>query len=99
MDDMAPTRNYASRNRGRVFDHVELRHQRLDALKTQAQMAVDLGVTVRAYQRWESGVGQPSLEHIRDLADLFDCRTDTFFSRAPIGPEKDDDGAPLPTAA
>lgn len=43
---------------------------------TQLQLAERLNISDKAVSKWESGNGDPSLEMIAALSNLFDCTTD-----------------------
>jgi transcriptional regulator with XRE-family HTH domain len=56
-------------------------HERLKILRTQTPMlqkdiAAALGVSNRAFQRYESGMREPDIEKLMKLADLFDVSID-----------------------
>lgn len=46
---------------------------------TQEKLAETLGVTVGAVYKWESGLSQPELNMIVELADFFDISVDVLL--------------------
>jgi transcriptional regulator with XRE-family HTH domain len=59
---------------------------RLHAGLTQQEVAVRLGRTQPAIQKWESGINSPTMEDLCRLAELYDAEPGTFF-RAEDGPD------------
>ena len=58
-----------------------LRKLRKDRKVLQQTMADELGVTLRAYQFYESGVYDPSLPNLIALADYFQVSLDYLAGR------------------
>lgn len=58
-----------------------LQHLRKSQKITQQQMADNLDVVLRTYQRYEAGDFQPSLEVLIKIADIFDVSTDYLLGR------------------
>lgn len=50
--------------------------------KKQNEMAEYLGVTLRAYQYYESGTNYPNIPGLLKLADFFDVSTDYLLGRS-----------------
>ena len=50
-----------------------LRDLRLQNKKTCAEVAQALGVTLRAYSRYEQGTRRINLEQVLVLSELYDC--------------------------
>ncbi len=48
---------------------------------TQKQAAAELGIRYTAYQAYEYGKSEPNLEHLLQLADLFDVTLDELLGR------------------
>ena len=48
---------------------------------TQKQAAAELGIRYTAYQAYEYGKSEPNLEHLQQLADLFDVTLDELMGR------------------
>ncbi|MBR5048118.1 MAG: helix-turn-helix transcriptional regulator, partial [Erysipelotrichaceae bacterium] len=46
---------------------------------TQEKLAEALGVTVGAVYKWESGLSQPELSMLVDIADFFDTSVDVLL--------------------
>jgi DNA-binding XRE family transcriptional regulator len=53
------------------FMGLALRQKRRDALITQAELAVKLGVKPVTVNHWERGRKRPSLQHVKALQELF----------------------------
>lgn len=51
------------------------------AITTQKSMAEYLGISERAYQHYEAGTREPSLETICKLADFFNVSVDYLLCR------------------
>lgn len=58
-----------------------LRRLRKDLKKTQAQMAVWLGISQQAYAAYENDVAQPPLDVVNKLADYFGTTADYLMGR------------------
>src|SRR5690606_20707095 len=50
---------------------------------TQDYVARQIGVDRSTYAHWERGSAEPSIEHIKALADVFDISVDYLFERSP----------------
>jgi len=48
---------------------------------TQKQVAAELGIRYTAYQAYEYGKSEPNLDHLLQLADLFDVTLDELLGR------------------
>lgn len=59
-----------------------LKQLRKERKVTQSDVAVALGVTIRQYQRWESGEQTTVLENLIALADYFDVSLDYLCGRS-----------------
>jgi len=58
-----------------------LRDLRKEKKLTQLDVATALGITVRQYQRYESGEQTTTLENLIALADFFDVSLDYLVGR------------------
>jgi transcriptional regulator with XRE-family HTH domain len=77
---------HARRHTGRVFDGGRLFEARSRAFLSQVEVAAQVGVTARQYQRWEGNESEPQPRHVRALAEVFDCDPASFFvERDPNG--------------
>lgn len=56
-----------------------LRHWRLKRGFTQEKLAQRVGVTLRAYQAWESGESEPRLGHAIKLARILTCTVEDLW--------------------
>lgn len=65
----------------REFFKNKLRELRKERNETQRQVAEDLGITSRHYQKFESGEILPSLENFFALADHFGVSLDYLAGR------------------
>jgi transcriptional regulator with XRE-family HTH domain len=70
---------HARRHSSRVFDGEGLAAARERNFWTQAELAAQVGVTVRQVLRWEKGESQPHFKQVRALADLFEIPPDSFY--------------------
>jgi transcriptional regulator with XRE-family HTH domain len=70
------------RHGGRRFDGNLLADLRLAAFRTQTEVAREVGVTVRQYQRWEGNESQPQAPHVRALAEVFGHEPAGFYRPA-----------------
>ncbi len=61
-----------------------LRELRKSKDLTQAQVADGINCTPAAYNRYESGERQPSMETLAKLADYFGASLDYLYGRAPL---------------
>ena len=59
-----------------------LKQLRKERKVTQSDVASALGVTMRQYQRWESGEQTTVLENLIALADYFDVSLDYLCGRS-----------------
>lgn len=59
-----------------------LKQLRKEQKITQSDVAAALGVTIRQYQRWESGEQTTVLENLIALADFFDVSLDYLCGRS-----------------
>lgn len=59
-----------------------LKQLRKERKATQSDVAVALGVTIRQYQRWESGEQTTVLENLIALADYFNVSLDYLCGRS-----------------
>ena len=66
----------------REFFKGRLRELRLQRGETQQQVADDLGIPSRHYQKFEYGAILPSLENFIALADHFDVSLDYLAGRS-----------------
>lgn len=48
---------------------------------TQKQMAEIIGITLRSYQRYESGEREPNIETLVQIADFFKISLDDLIGR------------------
>ena len=62
-----------------------LKALRLEKKLTQQSTAVALGITVRQYQRFESGEQRPGYENLIHIADLFQVSLDWLTGRTEDG--------------
>lgn len=60
---------------------LKLRELRLDAKKTQADIAIFLGTSRQVYANYENGINEPSLDTLARLADFFECTVDYLLGR------------------
>lgn len=51
---------------------------------TQAKLAEELGMSVRAIAFWESGERKPPIDKLEWLADFYDVTTDYLLGRSDI---------------
>ena len=58
---------------------------------TQQSAAVALGITVRQYQRFESGEQRPGYDNLIHIADLFDVSLDWLTGRTEQDQKTGDD--------
>lgn len=58
-----------------------LKHYRTLSGLTQKSLADNLNITVRAYQRYESGEREPKLDVLIALADIFCISLDDLIGR------------------
>ena len=58
-----------------------LKSLRLKKSMTQQSAAVALGISIRAYQLFESGEQRPGYENLIRIADLFDVSLDWLTGR------------------
>ena len=58
-----------------------LRTLRNEKGETQAQVAAQIGIAERHYQRFEAGVNLPGVENLCALADHFDVSLDYLAGR------------------
>ena len=65
----------------REFFKNKLRDLRKESGETQKQVADDLGITSRHYQKFEAGEILPSLENFIALADHFNVSLDYLAGR------------------
>ncbi len=61
--------------------NVKLRTIRTEKHYTQQQVADAIGVTLRSYQRYESGHIEPPYQTLLALADFLDVSLDYLFDR------------------
>lgn len=59
----------------------KLKSLRLKNSLSQQSAAVALGISVRAYQRFESGEQRPGYDNLIRIADLFDVSLDWLTGR------------------
>lgn len=59
-----------------------LRTLRNEKGETQAQVAAQIGIAERHYQRFEAGVNLPGFENLCALADHFDVSLDYLAGRS-----------------
>ncbi|UWE05297.1 helix-turn-helix domain-containing protein [Laceyella sacchari] len=74
--------------------------ERLKALRkakklTQQQIADRFGITKSAVSRWESGVIQPDIDKIKEIADFFDVTIDFLLGNDANQENKDKKNADL----
>jgi len=50
-----------------IFNGARLARARREAFRTQSELAHDVGVTLRQYQRWEGGQSDPQFRFVRAL--------------------------------
>lgn len=58
-----------------------LKHYRETFEFTQKTLADKLGITIRAYQRYEAGEREPKLDVLIDIADVFHISLDELVGR------------------
>ncbi|MFI3165066.1 MAG: helix-turn-helix transcriptional regulator [Bacillota bacterium] len=63
-------------NKNLIEFKVKLRTLRVQAGKTQKDIAREIGITHQSFQAYESGSAFPTLENLCKLAILFDVSTD-----------------------
>jgi transcriptional regulator with XRE-family HTH domain len=61
-----------------------IRQARRDSAMTQQELAVEMGVTVRAVQAWELGESEPALSRRRRLARVTGKPTEFFNDTAEV---------------
>ena len=61
--------------------HIQLRKIRKEKNLTQSDVANALNITVRQYQRYESGEQTTTLDNLIALADYFDVTLDYLVGR------------------
>ena len=60
---------------------------RIAAAKTQREVAAAVGVTERAYVRWEQGEALPDAQNLVRLADFFGVEPRELLPSEPVEPE------------
>ena len=55
-----------------------LRGARVNAQKTVKEVAKALGVTTQTIYNWEQGVTEPRMEHLKQLANIYNIGLDDF---------------------
>lgn len=60
----------------------KLKELRKDNAAFQKDLAAILGVTIRQYQRYETGEQEPSIDGLLALADYFDVSLDYLVGRS-----------------
>ncbi|MCI8283955.1 MAG: helix-turn-helix transcriptional regulator [Firmicutes bacterium] len=58
-----------------------LKELRKNSTFTQKELANNLGISVTAYQYYEAGKNQPSIENLIKLADMFNVTLDYLTGR------------------
>ena len=61
-----------------------LRELRKSKYLTQAQVAESINCTTAAYNRYETGEREPSMETLISLADYYGVSMDYLYGRAPL---------------
>lgn len=67
--------------------------QRVRLQLTQEEAATRIGVTHRAYQRWESGESMPYPRNIQKIAMAFEVEIDDLYAPEVSAPELPEDAA------
>jgi transcriptional regulator with XRE-family HTH domain len=73
-----------------IFNGRRLAKRRRAKFHTQAELANEIGVTLRQYQRWEAGTSDPQFRFVRALATALSCEPGWFYGGED---EPDDDRA------
>ena len=60
---------------------MKLAELRAEKGSTQAQVAREIGVVPRQYQRFECGEQKPGFDNLRNIADYFDVSVDWLMGR------------------
>jgi transcriptional regulator with XRE-family HTH domain len=68
-----------------AFNGARLGRLRRAAFLTQAELAHEVGVTLRQYQRWEAGTSEPQFRSVRALAERLGCEPASFYESEPNG--------------
>lgn len=61
--------------------HSKIKEFRKSINLTQKQMAERLNISERAYQYYESGQREPSLDTLFDISNIFDISTDYLLGK------------------
>ncbi|HKV67854.1 MAG TPA: helix-turn-helix transcriptional regulator [Gaiellales bacterium] len=61
------------------FNGARLARRRLAAFRTQAELAHEVGVTLRQLQRWEAGTSDPQFRFVRALATALGVEPAWFY--------------------
>ncbi len=61
-----------------------LKQLRLFYKMTQSQLAKKLDVTKQTILNWENNIFEPSIEHLKKLADIFNVSVDYLIERKPL---------------
>ena len=59
--------------------HIRLKEKRIEAKKTQKELAEYLNITPQSVSKWEKGESLPSLEYLPKLAAFLQCDINSFF--------------------
>lgn len=73
--------------------NLELKKLRLQAKKTQTEIADFLGITYQAYAHYEKGRREPSPEQLSKLADFYGVTVDYILGRSDFTQEERAAGA------
>ena len=60
---------------------LRLKELRLEAGKTQAELAQFLGISRQVYANYENAINEPSLSTLVQCADIFQCSLDFLLGR------------------
>ena len=67
-----------------MFNNIKLQNLRKNKNLTQKNIALDLGISERAYQSYEINESSPSLKMLIKLADFFNVSTDYLLDRTEL---------------
>ena len=61
---------------------LRIKELRIEAEKTQEEMAKILGISRQVYGNYENDINQPSLDMLSNIADYFHCSVDYLIGRS-----------------
>lgn len=59
--------------------HIRLKEKRIEAKRTQKELAEYLNITPQSVSKWEKGEALPSLEYLPKIAAFLQCDINSFF--------------------